>query len=447
MSPPKKVRRAGVIVALVAVLAAAALAWARCGGAAVHRDRLAGGSTRSDVAVFIPAVSGFAAESGLTQPEVAPPERAPSGVGAPVSVALRGTVLDAASRRPIARAAVSVEGRGERPFTASYLADEHGRFAFERLPSGRVLLQARGDGCIPLCESPRSPTPGRWFDVAADVDIEVALPTVFVALCAIQNLSNLDDATLGMGLSHEIVRAAGDALPAWFDHGVMHELAGIATALGHTNAYADVCCADASAVVGEMRFSAQGRPAGTAALHYVPLAAFRRAPTPTLHPVSLQWQVARVSIESPLALMLCERGSALVGGVRTRPGVDTFDLPFGAYVVGPADTDTLLDASHWTKTFEVPGPGRIVVSPPQGFAMLHLGSELRSPSATVVCAATGAAMGVPLASLPVSLPVSPGVYRITLQLGAEATEGSAVAWSQEVDVVQGEERVVRVGER
>jgi 5-hydroxyisourate hydrolase-like protein (transthyretin family) len=84
-----------------------------------------------------------------------PQEQAPNAAavaGAPAAqrknLGIGGTVLDASSGAPLARAQVTISAQGVRDSAQSALTDDNGNFVFENLAAGRYTLFARRRGYV-----------------------------------------------------------------------------------------------------------------------------------------------------------------------------------------------------------------------------------------------------------------------------------------------------------
>jgi carboxypeptidase family protein len=75
-------------------------------------------------------------------------QRAPAPAPPPQSFRISGTVVDALSGQPVARAQVSIDLQSERDSTLATTTGDDGRFAFENLAAGTYALSARRKGYL-----------------------------------------------------------------------------------------------------------------------------------------------------------------------------------------------------------------------------------------------------------------------------------------------------------
>jgi hypothetical protein len=320
--------------------------------------------------------------------------------------------------------------------------DSTGRIVVDGLPPTRVSVYGEALGYIAACESPSSAAPGLLVDLAGDRSVEVPMYPIVVGVCEVRNETNLSDDVLGAMMTCGFSRQPGASLPGWCDREVSASIARICRSRGLDLVYAQACYLPRAlpSLMGQASFYGGARDLGRADVEFRPFAEVVQQPSPSLHVVNETWRVGELVVESPVALRICEPG-ALFGGLPTTPGSCTYQLPYGEYVVGPLDDNPLLDAAAWTRRVRVPEDARVVIAPEAGFATLELrrGDSWRNGVLRYVGA--GVTFGVPLDSLPFSMPVTPGAYDFDVFVASGADV--KVVWRGSVTLAAGELQVLQ----
>ena len=281
-------------------------------------------------------------------------------------------VYDATTDAPIEGAAVRIENVVGNVAAASGTTDWAGTFRADGIPRGDVLIGGGAKGYVPFCESLEANDPGVTVEVADDRRVEIPCFPIYVTLCLVQNHTNLQDTVLGGLLSCGFMKPLAN-LPAWCDRVVSRSIADVADSRGYELAYGHAYCAvrPHTDLEGRISFWLMGSPAGSDKVWFQSYETFLDEPTPTMCAISRTFPVGALTVESPVPLRICDTGTAIFGGIETKPGSSTFELPHGSYVVSPLDEDFLLD-EKWTTKVEVPEQKFVKISPSAGFGTLRL---------------------------------------------------------------------------
>lgn len=362
------------------------------------------------------------------------------------SHAIRGFVFDAATGTRIPKASVRTVHSVQDPASRTCVTDEDGTFTIDGLESGELVLLSEAEGYVPYFDGAKATFPGSRITLAGDLRVEIPLSPVYVALCNIQNSTNLSDDVLGALLACSFSEKPGQHLPQWFEGQVFAQIAAVAKFLGIRAPYGDASLLDSMppSLQGKVDFVVRGQgSAGSTPVTFQPLQEFLRDPAPSLHVISNHWNLGRLTVESPIGLRICPKQGIVFGGLKTSPGTCTYDLPHGTYIVSPLDAHPLLDSASWTREVTLPTESRLSISPPEGFGTLELAGGTQWPDGILGCQGPSFTMGIPLKDLPTSMPASPGEYDFYVVLGAGQSQREA--WRGKVTLRAGESKVFRIG--
>lgn len=362
------------------------------------------------------------------------------------SHAIRGFVFDAATGARIPKASVRTVHSAQDPASRTCLTDEEGTFAIDGLEPGELVLLSEAEGYAPYFDGAKATFPGSRITLEGDLRVEIPLSPIYVALCNVQNSTNLSDDVLGALLACSFSEKPGQHLPQWYEGQVSARIAAVAKSLGMRAPYGDASLLDSvpPSLQGKVDFVVRGQgSAGSTPVTFQPLEEFLRDPAPSLHVITNQWNLGRLTVESPIGLRICAKQGIVFGGLKTSPGTCTYDLPHGTYIVSPLDAHPLLDSTSWMREVTIPAESRVSISPPEGFGTLELAGGIQWPDGILGCQGPSFTMGIPLKDLPTSMPASPGEYDFYVVLGAGQSEREA--WRGKVTIRAGETKVFRIG--
>lgn len=356
-----------------------------------------------------------------------------------------GVVGDAASKAAIAGMEVRVTDFASGNLLGRAVTNETGEFTVAGIGEGRVVLAGESIGYVPLCTSLEALAPGVVLDLDRDVRVELHAFPIHVTLCSIDNSTNLGDEVIRGLVTCRFTNRPGTSVPSWHERTVSDKVARIAIASGITHAYSEQCALTSNdePLDGRVEYSLLGNPVGSMSCRFQRYDDFLDAPAPSVLTLGLQLPTVVVTVECPLELRICQRSGIMFGGIRTQAGSHQYRLPHGTYVVGPQDGHPLLDAREWVAALRVPDQDYVKISPESGFGTLRLTNGGVRADGFVKFSFAGGEMGIPLARLPVSMPASPGTYR--LESYTTAADELEKKWSSEVIVQAGLETMVRVG--
>jgi hypothetical protein len=362
------------------------------------------------------------------------------------SFIVEGFAYDAATQIRLRGARVTLENAAGQRITDESETDQSGHFHLESPEGGTLVIRGLAAGYLPMSGKAGEPYGGVRIEVRERTRVEIPMRPIYVALCALQNSTNLDDAVLRSLVACRFVEQPGRELPEWHSRTVLKQIAKAAEELGIKHAYGQACYAERppESLQGRAAFVARGQGSlGAATVVFQPLVEFQRRPMLAHHVANRQWTTSRLTIEAPLALRVCVKSGFVFGGLPTEPGRFTYELPNGSYIVSPLDDHALLTGKSWKQLVELDGPRELKIMAPEGFATLKIIGGEQWPQGILTCSGNGANLAIPLKNLPFETPASPGQFRFRVIVGSGQSE--EVVWSKEVSITADKEVILRVG--
>ncbi len=357
---------------------------------------------------------------------------------------LRGALFDALTKERVAGVRVSLEAPSGAESTLTCVTDSGGGFQFSGLPNDQYTIYGNASGYVPLCSGLASLASGIVVDVSENAYVEAPLYPIYVALCEVNNGTNLRDDVFRALLMCRFGQP-GANLPAWFDIDMTEQIAGVANSLGITHAYGQACGLEVApkSLTGEVHFVIKGRGhVASVEVPFQPLLEFMRSPRRSMHSINHQFNIGAITVEAPIAMRICAKAGLMFGGLKTSPGSSTFEVPHGTYVVSPLDEHPLLDAAKWTREVTVPEHSKVIIEPVEGFATLQLTGGSQWPRGVLSCSGPGFTLGILLNKLPVTMPVSPGTHNFSVLVAPGSSES---VWRGGITIQAGESKVLQVG--
>lgn len=354
-------------------------------------------------------------------------------------------VVDVATEHPIAGVALSLEDSERKSAALLGVTNREGECSFKEVLAGRYMLFGELLGYASFASGSAAMKPGIAVDVGADLRISVAMSPIYVALCAVNNSTNLEDEVLRSLLLCKFRQQPGSNLPQWLDVDLTNRIAAVADSMGLIHAYGQSCLLTTAptSLMGQVDFTLRGTgPVASFDVGFQPFAEFVNAPGVTWHSLDGQWEVAELTVECPIDMRICVKSGMVFGGLTTKAGSFTCHLPHGSYIVGPQDAHPLLDAAKWTREVQIPGVSHVSIAPPEGFGTLEIVGGDQWPRGVLCFSGAGFTMGIPLKNLPVTMPVSPGSFDFRVLLSPDVP-GPAV-WQETVAIQAGQRRILTV---
>lgn len=361
-------------------------------------------------------------------------------------IRVEGFVYDVATAKRLRGVAVALEDLVGNSLALPFTTADDGGFRFDCPSEGDVVIRGGKAGYLPISGGASSAHGGVVVDVERGIHVEIPLHPVYVALCELQNSTNLDDRVLRALVACRFVEQPGRELPEFHSRSIVDGIVDVSRRLGIVHAYGTACILDGPAysLEGTVAFVVRGQGSlGTAKVTFQPWLEFLEKPLPTRHVASQRWATSTLTVESPLPLRICPSGGFVFGGVTTEPGTFSCALPEGRYVVGPLDDHGLLTGSEWTQMVDLRSAQVVKVHPKNGFGTLRIEGGGKWSAGILTCKGGGASLAIMLDRLPVEMPVTPGKFRFDVRVGAADRE--VVVWSRELAIEAGARRVLLVG--
>ncbi len=356
--------------------------------------------------------------------------------------------FDVVTQAPVSGVMVRLSHQLQERAVSGGTTDAGGRWASKALPAGSYVMHTSAEGYVPACKEPNSGMPGVELRlVDADVRVDLPLYPVYVGLYTVSNGTNLTDDVLSAMLEVREAHTPGRLLPAFYEREMTTRFVDITKHNNIRPAYVSLCMLEhpVESLVTTVDFMLQGKPCGSLAVTYRPLASVLRNPVPDALMLQQRWETGELEVEVPIAMLATSSGGGIpLGGIPLKAGVNRVEVPIGEYLVRPEDTDPFLGAKDWSTRIRVPTSGRVAFHPPEsGYGTLNLQRSPQWRTGVLIVSGKGQSLGSERSGVPCTLPVSPGEYDLVLYAGTG--ERPSVVWRRKVEVAKGGSVTVMVG--